>query len=972
MSAQETLQDVLRDRAMSSSLGRLLLYPLGNTSSPVEVTYYDLYQKAKHISRIINSLDQFEIGHPVLLHFDDHWDTILWFWSVLFAGGLPVLSSPFSNIEDERRKHILALGALLESPMCFTRRRLLSQFGDSKGIYLYPVESLLEASEGVFDCPQVSKVPFEGYDYDRAHNSQSQGTYDTEASGYTGKEDLAMLMLTSGSTGNAKAVRFTHRQILAAIAGKAEVRLYPPEQPILNWIGLDHVAGLIEMHLQAIWLGIDQVHVSAADIVPSPKIFLTLLSRHRVGHGISRTFAPNFFLAKLVATGIEPGVADDEWDLSNLVGVASGGEPNDVHTCVAASSLLQKLGAPPKVIITGFGMTETCAGAIFNVDCPDYDVDRGYTVASVGKCMKGIEMRITRSGSTAGLANPGEPGNLEVRGPVVFTGYYRNEVATNQAFTSDNWFQTGDQGFIDSNGKLSLIGRAKEVININGVKMVTVDIEKAIKQAIGNDTAHLVVFPSKAAHTEQVTIAYVPKVYPLQDEEVANITRLATQACLISTATLPCVFALQEKSLFRLPVSTLGKISRQKMARLFENGDFTNDVEMHKDAMRRATAQMQKCSDRLLTKAETQLMDDVAEILDTTPEALGIYAEACLFDLGFTSMHVIKLKSRLKQRLGVELPVIQILKNPSIRWLAAHVEAEQSQSKALSSNTPVHAYDPVVVFRATGSKTPLWLIHPGIGEVLIFVRLAQCLATDDRPVFALRAAGFEPGQQRFESITEAVGVYMAAIRKQQPCGPYALAGYSYGAMLAFETAKQLKDQGEEVRFMGSFNLPPHIKNRMRQLNWNTCLLHLAHFLELMTEDMSDTFEADVEFCGLHRTEAMRRALAIADRVRLEELGLDTDTLGRWVDVAFGLQRMATDYEPSGEVDSIDVFHAIPLKAVERSHEAWLRNHLGQWVNFSRELPRYHAVQGTHYTLIGPSYVTDFATILMKALKARGI
>jgi len=104
---------------------------------------------------------------------------------------------------------------------------------------------------------------------------------------------------------------------------------------------------LVEIHLQALWLGVDQVHVPAADIVTSPHSFVELLSRHRV----SRTFAPNFFLAKLATVlGTEDGNDDAGWDLSSLKFLGSGGEANDVDTCVALSALLSQYGAPCNII----------------------------------------------------------------------------------------------------------------------------------------------------------------------------------------------------------------------------------------------------------------------------------------------------------------------------------------------------------------------------------------------------------------------------------------------------------------------------------------------------------------------------------------------------------------------------------------------------------------------------------------------
>ena len=102
-------------------------------------------------------------------------------------------------------------------------------------------------------------------------------------------------MLTSGSTGYFKAVCLRHGQMIKAVKGKAKYHGNTGTTVFFNWINIDHVANLTEIHLHAMMLGADQVHVQAADLQVQPSKFVSLLGKHQVGY----TFAPNFFLAAL-------------------------------------------------------------------------------------------------------------------------------------------------------------------------------------------------------------------------------------------------------------------------------------------------------------------------------------------------------------------------------------------------------------------------------------------------------------------------------------------------------------------------------------------------------------------------------------------------------------------------------------------------------------------------------------------------
>ena len=910
----------------------LILFSPGSTRSHTKLSYKDLSIEARKRSSVLRGIDGFKTGAPVVIHLDEHKETFIWFWATLYSHGVPVLTAPFSNIAERRQKHIRGLAQTLQQPLCITKTKLLPLFDGQEGLKVRTTEFLLD---------ERSHVPCF---HDQSHAGQPL-------------DDLAILMLTSGSTGTPKAVRLSHKQICAAVVAKISFRELPAGKPFLNWIGLDHVASIVEIHLTSTYLGVDQLHLYASDMVSDPVDFLALLSRYEV----VRTFAPNFFLAKLLSA-IRSQPKDrrlEDLDLHNLTWLGSGGEANDLGTCAAISELVTKYGGPSNVIVPGFGMTETCAGAVYNLNCPGNDERNQRAFTSLGKCISGVEIRVTLSSDDSGisLAMPDEPGNLEIRGPPVFEGYYNNAKATAEAFTPDGWFKTGDQAIIDNEGNLNLIGRSKDTMNINGVKHLPQDIESLLERTLTTRVTRIVCFPFRApgTHTEQVGLIYVAENGPPEDSELADIHDMIVRSTMLHINVRPSVLALNDES--QLPKSTLGKISRAQMRIMFEKGLFSSLAEhqhLRLQDHRRKNHRLQA------SQPEQLLLEDFSNILHIDPRSHGVGTP--IFEMGVTSIDLIRLKQRIGNRLGIDIPIITLMLNPTARSMAS----------ALDDLKVSKTYKPVVQLRSTETKkTPLWLVHPGVGEVLVFLGLSQCI--DDRPIYAFRARGFD-GDPYFSSIDEAVTTYHDAIKRTQPTGPYALAGYSFGTMLAFEIAKRLEhnDNNDQVSFLGSFNLPPHIRWRMRQLDWMACLLNLCYFLDLMSESRAETLASEFRTHNSSRASALSNVLMIVDAQRMSELALDPAALANWADLTYALQSMAVDYEPGGSVEVMDVFFAHPLKISASSKEEWLERHLSKWADFCRTAPRFHEVGGAHYTMLSSEHVEAFAEKLRLVLEARGL
>lgn len=446
---------MLKEAAKASLHSSIVLYHNDTLDQqPTTISYQDLYERSLVRADHLLSNEVFKRQPIVLLHVDNHVDQIEWFWAIVAAGGVPCMSTTFTNDLAQRRKHIRALQKTLTQPFILTTEALVPEFCNLDGLELHTIPSP-NLAKGVNQrssrvIPGLAKHP----------------------------SDLAALMLTSGSTGNPKAVCLTHHQILSSLQGKINIHKTTSEDVFLGWTSMEHVANLIEIHLQAVRLAANQVHLPRAAVVAEPVLFLQKLSKYQ----ISYTFAPNSFLAaieqaleSLRSGGISADrlsprytTADGELklDLSNLRALVSGGEPNLVNTCVKLTSSLHKYGAPWSFIRPGLGLTETCGGAVYNLDCPTYDILNSSEHCSVGIPTNEVDLRIVRSNGTA--VGPNEIGSLQIAGPAVFKKYYNSPKTAPASHTDDGWFKTGDLAVFDSKGRLRLTGRDKDIIIVNG------------------------------------------------------------------------------------------------------------------------------------------------------------------------------------------------------------------------------------------------------------------------------------------------------------------------------------------------------------------------------------------------------------------------------------------------------------------------------------------------------------------------
>ena len=199
-------------RAAASDAGIVTYTPGADIDNARRISYRSLFETAKDKARLLHEIDGISPSSIILIHFDNHTDNIIWFWAVTLAGYLPAISTPLANDTTQRKRHLSHLHGLLKDPIVLTSNNLVPDFLDGCELRLRPVESLVSTTA----VPEHAVPEFDS----------KQG------------EDLAVLMLTSGSTGNAKAVGLRHGQILTSISGKSEHHGVGKDDTFLNWIGM--------------------------------------------------------------------------------------------------------------------------------------------------------------------------------------------------------------------------------------------------------------------------------------------------------------------------------------------------------------------------------------------------------------------------------------------------------------------------------------------------------------------------------------------------------------------------------------------------------------------------------------------------------------------------------------------------------------------------------------------------------------
>jgi fatty-acyl-CoA synthase len=323
-----------------------------------------------------------------------------------------------------------------------------------------------------------------------------------------GPENLAFLQPTSGTTGEPRAVMIRHRNVLACMWANAVDGQIRHDDVLVNWVPPWHDLGLVRFVIATVYFG-STCHILQPAVRTIPA---WLEAVGRVGGTV--TAAPDFAF-RLATRMVDPASVD----LSTLRYLNNGGEPPRGSTI---RGFEERFGVPGRVL-PGYGLAEATLGVTVTMPGDPLTVDARGNVSN-GRPFPGVEVRIAGDGS--------EPGEILVRGDIVFAGYF-DSIEESHRSLKDGWLHTGDIGYLDQDGNLFVLGRSRAMIKRGGAVIAPRELEEAAQEVDGVRMAAALSMPSRSDLSDAIVVVVETGRQPARAPEAtaSEVSRSVVAAC---------------------------------------------------------------------------------------------------------------------------------------------------------------------------------------------------------------------------------------------------------------------------------------------------------------------------------------------------------------------------------------------------------------------------------------------------------
>jgi amino acid adenylation domain-containing protein len=553
--------------------------------------------------------------------------------------------------------------------------------------------------------------------------------------------DLAYIIYTSGSTGNPKGVMIEHRNLLNYLLSISDyIDTHSNNSGCFTHLSLSFDASITEIFLPLIY---------------GKRLILSSGTGLEIFDDINLfKYAPYDFI-KLTPSHISIliSVINKETRPKLATKYIIGGEAlYNYHINQFRAAGIYA------IIVNEYGPTEATVGcSIYEFNT--FDAPLASESIPIGKPISNTQIYLLDENHQ--LVTEGEVGEIYIAGNGIARGYFNIEDLTAEKFipnpfdSKTRMYRTGDLAKWLPDGNLLYFGRLDEQVKANGHRIELGEIEAALITIPQIKLASVIL--SKIDNAEPRLVAYLQP----NDSSDKNPNVREELSKIVPSFMIPNIFMWVDD----FPLTTNGKIDKKNLP---------------------APEYVRQDSEANLKKPRTEIEKEIAKVWSEVLQIEEIGINYTFFEMGGTSIMAVKVVAEIEKRTGKRFPLSVLFEYSTVEKFA----------KLFNEGVEIYS-DCIVPLKSNGSKVPLFIVHGGGLDVLYFANMSKHL-DEEQPLYGLQGVGSKGFEKWYESIEDMAAHYIQAIVKINPNGPFAIAGYCVGGIVAFEMTRQLQEQGKEV------------------------------------------------------------------------------------------------------------------------------------------------------------------------------
>lgn len=628
------------------------------------ITYKNLYKRCLNKLFLLQKKG-LNKGHFLILLPERNQDMIEMFWAGILGGIIPIPMTQYANIE--QMKKVVHVFELLGECNIYTSEGYSKVFADE--LSKNKLSDRLEKIKEKIITKEFLEI-----------NTENEGTINPGSG-----DETAFIQFSSGSTGVAKGVVVSHKNIISNVEDiliRSQIR---DDDFSLSWLPLSHNLGMIGFHLTPLCKGLDFVLMDTMLFLRQPELWMDACTKFR----ITETSSPNFGYAHFMSK-----VSKDKeykWDLSNLRIIYNGAEPINIDSIENFYNIMEQYNLNRTSMYLVYGMAEATLGITFPQPLTGtkyLSVDRNQL--SPGECVKLIDENEPEAIKLGSCGTPldkvqlkiinekneqvsqGVVGDIIIRGDNITCGYYKNKEKTEELFNSEGWLITGDMGFLYE-GNVYVVGRKKDIIIINGVNYYSFDIERICEEIEFPFQTKFIAAAVRDPDSNDEKLA----VFVLYKGDIKSFMKIEAviRNEILTKLGIQVSYVIPTEEVYK---TTSGKIQRFMYVKEFDSGKY-NDV----------LKQLAKYSDIQTSEGKKTennkfIVDKIIKIIKDETKIEEIDVDKNLSEYGINSISLMNIYSEINNLLPDKINISDLYTYSTINKLLEHICDDSDERQIIS------------------------------------------------------------------------------------------------------------------------------------------------------------------------------------------------------------------------------------------------------------------------------------------------